>query len=145
MTGSAPARIRAQFQVSETALVRALAHLDRIKVIDLLPGNRVRLRVSRNMRWRPDGPLARRFRAQALDDFFARSFTQPLEKIRFLAGELTPASIGVLQKKLDLVAAEFAELLELDSASAQRERRHVGLVTAIRPWTFPVVAGLARR
>jgi transcriptional regulator with XRE-family HTH domain len=145
LTGLSPARIRSQFEVTPAALVRALARLDRIKVIDLLPGDRVRLRVSRNMRWRPDGPLARRYRTQAIGDFFGGAFAQPMDKIRFLAGELTPSSIGVLQKKLDLVAAEFAELLELDASAGARERRNVGLVLAIRPWTFPVVAELKRR
>lgn len=145
LTGSTPARIRAQFDVGEAELVGALARLDRLRIIDLMPGNRVRLRVARNMRWRPDGPLSRRYRTQAIGDLFASSFAQPLEKIRFLAGELTPASIGVLQKKLDAIAAEFTELLELDAGAAARERRNVGLVLAIRPWTFPVVAALRRR
>ncbi len=145
LTGSTPARIRTQFEIGEAELVGALAQLDRLRIIDLLPGNRVRLRVARNMRWRPDGPLSRRYRAQAIGDLFASSFTQPLEKIRFLAGELTPASIGLLQKKLDLIAAEFSELMELDAGATPRERRNVGLVLAIRPWTFPVVAELRRR
>jgi transcriptional regulator with XRE-family HTH domain len=145
LTGSTPARIRSQFEIGEAEMVGALAQLDRLRIIDLLPGNRVRLRVARNMRWRPDGPLSRRYRAQAIGDLFASSFAQPLEKIRFLAGELTPASIGLLQKKLDLVAAEFSELMELDAGASPRERRNVGLVMAIRPWTFPVVAELRRR
>jgi transcriptional regulator with XRE-family HTH domain len=145
LTGSTPARIRGQFEIGEAELVGALAQLDRLRIIDLLPGNRVRLRVARNMRWRPDGPLSRRYRAQAIGDLFASSFAQPLEKIRFLAGELTPASIGLLQKKLDLIAAEFSELMELDAGASPRERRNVGLVMAIRPWTFPVVAELRRR
>ncbi|MBY0440305.1 MAG: helix-turn-helix domain-containing protein [Burkholderiales bacterium] len=145
LTGSTPARIRTQFEIGEVELVGALAQLDRLRIVDLMPGNRVRLRVARNMRWRPDGPLSRRYRAQAIGDLFASSFAQPLEKIRFLAGELTPASIGLLQKKLDLIAAEFSELMELDAGASPRERRNAGLVMAIRPWTFPVVAELRRR
>ena len=145
LSGMTPARIRTQYEVSEAVVLRALARLDRIKVIDLLPGNRVRLRVSRNMRWRPDGPLARRYRAQAIGDFFAVSFVQPMEKIRFLVGELTPSSIGVLQRRIDSIAAEFTEFLELDAAADARERRNVALVLAIRPWTFPVLGELRRR
>jgi transcriptional regulator with XRE-family HTH domain len=145
LTGSTPARIRAQYDIAEVELVGALAQLDRLRIIDLLPGNRVRLRVARNMRWRPDGPLSRRYRTQAIGDLFGSSFTQPLDKIRFLAGELSPASIGLLHKKLDGIAAEFSELMELDAGAPPRERRNVGLVLAIRPWTFPVVAELRRR
>jgi transcriptional regulator with XRE-family HTH domain len=145
LTGVTPSRIRSQYEVSEPMLIGALAQLDRLKIIDLLPANRIRLRVPNNMRWRPDGPLSRRYRTQAIGDFFSSSFVQPLDRIRFLVGELSPGSIGMLQKKLDSLAAEFSEMLELDAASGPRERRNVGLVLAIRPWTFPVVSVLKRR
>jgi hypothetical protein len=72
-------------------------------------------------------------------------FTQPLHKIRILAGELSPASIGLLHKRLDGIAAEFSELMELDAGAPPRERRNVGLVLANLPWTFPEVAELRRR
>ncbi len=44
--------IAAYYQVEELEGVQLLAHLDRIKFIDLLPGNRVKLLTSRNFRWR---------------------------------------------------------------------------------------------
>ena len=36
--------------------VRKLAALDRLKIIDLLPGNRIRLRLATHFSWLPDGP-----------------------------------------------------------------------------------------
>ena len=48
-----------QFRFKETDLIRKLAQLDRLKFIELLPKNRIKLLVSRNFNWHPDGPIQR--------------------------------------------------------------------------------------
>lgn len=50
-----------EYAISETECVRLLARLDRLRLIELQPGNRVRLLVARNFRWIPGGPIERFF------------------------------------------------------------------------------------
>src|SRR5919109_5036950 len=56
------------FDVAECT--RLLARLDRLKFIELLPGNRVRLLVSRTFAWLPDGPIQHFFNDRAHTEFF---------------------------------------------------------------------------
>ena len=54
-------RILQHYQLSEPRLIQLLARLDRMGLIELLPGNRIKLRVARNFAWLPDGPIHRYF------------------------------------------------------------------------------------
>ena len=49
-------RILDRYRFTEPRLVGLLARLDRMGLIELLPGNRIRLRIARNFAWLPDGP-----------------------------------------------------------------------------------------
>ena len=51
------------------AIVEGDDILDRLKFIELLPGNRIRLLVSRAFAWIPDGPIQRLFKSQLSQDF----------------------------------------------------------------------------
>lgn len=144
LNGWSPSRIRSTYEIGEATLTRHLAALDRLRIIDYAPGDRVRLRVTRNLRWRSDGPLARKFKQQLLTDFFATTFTGPLHRIRFMTGDISAASSAIVQRKLEQLAAEFNELVTLDAA-AGADRRHTALVLATRPWSFSVVNTLKRR
>jgi len=48
------------YRLTRSELLRLFIRLDRLKVIELQPANRVRLLVSRRFSWRPAGPVARR-------------------------------------------------------------------------------------
>jgi DNA-binding Xre family transcriptional regulator len=45
------------YKFTEAQLVGHLAHLDRLRIVDLLPGNRIRVRLARNFTWRKSGPF----------------------------------------------------------------------------------------
>ena len=49
--------ILSYFNIEEPDAVRCLARLDRLKIIDLLPGNRIKLLISPNFHWIENGPL----------------------------------------------------------------------------------------
>ena len=46
----------------------------RLRIVDLLPNNRIRLIVARNFSWLPDGPIQRHFRGQLEANFFSSRF-----------------------------------------------------------------------
>ena len=54
----------AAYRLSEAECLQRLLRLDRLHVISLLPGNRIRLNVSRDFDWLVDGPIRQYFREQ---------------------------------------------------------------------------------
>ncbi len=62
------------YRFSEREALRYLLQLDRLKVIELQPGNRVRLLVSRHFSWRVAGPVQRYIHQKILREFLGGSF-----------------------------------------------------------------------
>ena len=67
-------RIVQHYQLSEPRLIQLLARLDRMGLIELLPGNRIKLRVARNFAWLPGGPIHRYFRGPRAERLLVGSF-----------------------------------------------------------------------
>jgi transcriptional regulator with XRE-family HTH domain len=113
---------------------RLLARLDRLKFIELMPNNRVRLLVSRAFGWIPDGPIQRFFKEQAQGDFFGSSFDGENELMVLANGALSRPSIAALLARLRKTAAEFSEMRGDDAALPSTERSPITLLLAARPW-----------
>jgi len=128
------------YEIEELEGVRLLAHLDRIKFIDLLPGNRVKLLTSRNFRWRKNGAIERLFNQQIRKEFFQSNFTKPQETMKFSGSMLSRASILIMHRKLEKLVNEFNELAKQDSKLPFEERLGCSVVGAIRPWEFSLFA-----
>jgi len=137
--------ILAEYALSEPELVRMLVRLDRLRVIELAPGNRVRLRCPKSLAWRPGGAVWAMHERRVLEEFFGAEFADARAHRRFEVRELSPASLAVLHRRLDKLAAEFNELAEMDSVLRPSERVSVGVVAACRPWTFSISSALRRR
>lgn len=45
------------YDISESEGVQLLAKLDRMRIIELLPGNRVKMMISKNFQWIDNGPI----------------------------------------------------------------------------------------
>ncbi|MBS0408221.1 MAG: helix-turn-helix transcriptional regulator [Proteobacteria bacterium] len=131
-----------RFTVPEYTLL--MTRLDRMGVIELLPGNKYRVRTARNFRWRRGGPMERMFRLKLLPDFFSREFVQPNETLLLLSGMCTPASAAILQRKLEELAAQFDALMAHDAALPIEQRFGVSLVLGQRPWKLKLFDPLLR-
>jgi DNA-binding Xre family transcriptional regulator len=136
------AQIRGEFGLSEPETVLLLARLDRLRLIELLPGNRTRLRVPRDFAWRHDGPVLKRHARSAMIEFLRGDFAKDEAVLRLEIKELGTASLALLRRRLERLVAEFNELAELDAALPGDRRRGVGLVLAMRPWTFSLMQTL---
>ena len=79
--------------------MRLLARLDKLGIIDLLPNNKIRVRVAPDFSWLPGGPIQQYFRAQLRNDFFNSRFDGEREKMSMVSGMLWPESFKALQKK----------------------------------------------
>ena len=139
-----PDEIVAQYHLSRAECVRLMAQLDRLRLIDLLAENAVRLRTARQVNWRRGGPIRRTYQDTVLDEFFGEGFERAGELFRFEAKELSAASREVVRRKLERLVQEFNELADIDSALKPSERDSVGLVIGLRPYVLSLFTRLKR-
>lgn len=134
----------AVYQLTEAEALQKLLHLDRLHLIALMPGNRIRLNVARDFDWLPDGPIRAYFRTEGLDDFLGSRFERQDETLTFTHAMLTESALARMQAELRQLRARFAELHEESLASPLPKRRGSGLLLALREWEPAAFAGLRR-
>jgi len=135
----------AHYTVSKTECIRLLARLDRLRIIDLLPNNRIRVIVGRNFSWRPDGPFQRHFRDQLEADFFTSRFDGRSEHLAFESGMLSRNSNAAIQQRMRRLESEFTELHNQDAQLPLEERFGTSLLVAMRPWIPEIFKKMQRR
>jgi transcriptional regulator with XRE-family HTH domain len=133
------------FAISRNELTLAYAKLARLKLIDWGPGERARLRVPKDFRWRAGGPVKKAYGRRVTQEFLQGRFDAPLEMLRFETRELSVESAAVLKRRLERLVAEFNDLAELDTRTKSPRGVGVALLVACRPWQFSVVNALKRR
>ena len=116
------ADIISHYRISETDCIRCLAKLDRLKLIDLLPENRIK----------------RFFEKQIQGQFLRSSFSSESEQRLFLFGLLGDASTQTLINKMHALAREFTELHRQDARLPLQKRHNIGFMLALRPWELEV-------
>jgi hypothetical protein len=124
----------ALFELDAAECTRLLARLDRLKFIELMPGNRIRLLVSRAFAWIPDGPIQRFFKENGVGDYFRSSFAGEDELMVLANGALSRPSMSALFARLRKTAAEFSAMRSDDATLPSSERSPITLLLAARPW-----------
>lgn len=137
--------IVAQYEFTRPQVFSLLRKLDGIGVLDLLAGDQVRMKVSRNLRLRRRGPIELAYGRAVVGEFLRPEFDQVGGMFRFEFRELSNASTEVLKRKLERLADEVHEFAELDSMLPSTERQTIGVAVGLRPWTVSMVSGLPRR
>lgn len=136
--------IVATYSLTEAECIQRLAQLDRLRLIVLLPGNRVRLNVARDFDWRVRGPIRRFFREQGLHDFMGSDFAQDNEMMAFSHAMLTDAAIAKVLGELRKLRQRFAELHEESLTAPLARRRGCGMLLAMRAWEIAAFGELRR-
>lgn len=126
--------VLAQFSFTEPQWTSLLVKLDRLGIIELMPGNRARPLTARNFRWRRSGPMERYFREHLLSDYFADAFDGEQDGLFLLSGSLSVDGVRQMRERLEEVVREFDALLIRDAALSPKERIGVSLVLAQKPW-----------
>lgn len=124
------------YKFTEHECVQKLARLDRLKIIELLPKNRIKLLVAPNFNWRKNGPIHRFFVTTIEKELFNAGFDKPDHKLMVLNGMLSSPSNGELQKKIERLAREFDQLNNADAGLVLAERQGYTLVIALRNWQY---------
>jgi len=136
--------IKQHYDIEEHEGTQLLAHLDRIKFIDLLPGNRIKLLTSRNFRWRKNGAIEKLFNQHIRKEFFQSRFAKSEECMQFGSALVSRSTLLQMHQKIERLVGEFNELALQDASLPFEERIGCSFVGAIRPWEFSLFAQFRR-
>ena len=134
--------IVSEFRLGAAHITSYFARLERLRLIDWRPGNRARLRVPKHYVWRTGGPLRKAYGLRVVTEFMRARFDAPHDAFHFEAQELSAESAIVVKRRLDRVAAEINELVEIDAATPAKKRVTLGVLLACRPWSISIVHAL---
>ena len=122
------------YRLSDAECIKYLLQLDTLRIIDLLPGNRIRLNVSRDFDWLPSGPIRQYFQSRGISDFLQSNFAQDEETMAFVHGMFTDQALAQILDELRRLRKKFAELHEESLSAPLSKRRGIGLLLAMRGW-----------
>lgn len=136
--------ILSYYNLSYHECLQKLVVLDKMKLIELLPNDRFKLRISQNFRWLPNGPIKQFFQKHLQNDFLDSQFVANNEFFNLTFGMLTDESNAVLQRKLRQLADNFSELSIEDVPHGFNKRHRSVLLLALRPWSPKLFEELKR-
>lgn len=128
------AEIVESYRVTNSECIKYLLRLDKLRIIDLLPGNRIRINVSRDFEWLPYGPIKHYFQDHGQGDFLTSQFDLEDEALAFVHGMFTDQALAQMLAELRQLRKKFAELHEESLSAPLSKRSGVGLLLATRRW-----------
>lgn len=122
------------YQLTPAEGIKYLLRLDKLRLIDLLPGNRIRIIVARDFDWLPRGPIAQYFQTRGLNDFLKSGFAGEDEAMVFVHGMFSDQALAKIQDEMRRLRQKFAELHGESLSAPMSKRRGIGLLLAMRGW-----------
>lgn len=136
--------IVATYRLSRAECLKRLLVLDRMGLIALLPGDRIRLKVARNFDWLPDGPIRRHFIVRNLADYVDSRFDGEGEQMALAFGMLSASARAELQGELRRLAKRLSDLHQGCAALPLAQKQGVALLMSMRAWEPASFAALRR-
>ena len=125
-----------RYDIARGDAFRYLRRLDRMKIVEVLPGDRVRLLIANNFAWRKNGAIERFFNERVQTDFFRHSFASD-GAIRIAKnGMLSAKAQAQLREKLKAIGELFDDTTWDERKMPASERHGTTLVLAMRQWIF---------
>ena len=132
------------YRLTEAEGIRALVQLDRIGIVELRPGNRYRLKLSKTFRWRPHGPVMDYFREHAVLDYFGGGFDAAGEGLLLVHGSISSALAPAFFERLQRVAQDFAQQHLADQKLDDAALESYTLLLAMRRWELAAFTAMRR-
>lgn len=132
------------YQITEHECIRLLARLDKLKMLQLLPGNKYKLLIAQDFRWIPGGPLERFMSRDVIVEFMVGDFSQEQAFRFYMRGSYSTASAALIKNRLNQLTQEAAALNQSDAKLPLDKRQHLGLLLAMRPWELKMFEAMKR-
>lgn len=132
------------YQITEHECIRLLARLDKLKMLQLLPGNKYKLLIAQDFRWIPGGPLEQFMSSDVIVEFMEGDFSQEQAFRFYMRGSYSAASAALIKNRLNQLTQEAAALNQADAKLPLDKRQHLGLLLAMRPWELKMFEAMKR-
>jgi DNA-binding Xre family transcriptional regulator len=137
-------QMTAAYRLSAAEVIKYLAQLDRVGIIELKAGNRYRLKVDKTFRWRPHGAVMQYFREHVVLDYFGGGFEREDESLQLVHGTISRALASSFVERLQRLAQDFARQHQTDQKLKPAEVEGYTLVLAMRGWELEAFKRLRR-
>ena len=132
------------YRIAQTELIQCLAKLDRLKIIDLLPNNHIKLRIDENFRWLRYGPIERFYEKTIQKEFLSKGFDAQDNPRIFANFMLSEKSQAIVAQRLKLFSDEITQLHRQDRDLPLGKRQSISVLLAMREWDFSVFRTYAK-
>ena len=138
------AEILDRYEITGVEGITYLARLDRMRLIELLPGNRVKALIATNFTWHPNGPIEQFFRKEVQGPFFNADFTED-GCIRLVKnGDISAVARQQILERLYHIGQMFDDTVIEERKLPLDQRQGTTMVLAVRHWIFDAFAKLER-
>lgn len=110
INGYSFADILAKYRLEEPELIGLFTRLDRLDIIELLPGNRYRLKLSPDFNWQPNGPIQRFFIESLVAEYMVGEMKSSDSHMHLVWGMLSPESGVELEQKIRRLIDDYVHL-----------------------------------
>lgn len=126
-----------RYKITEVEGIRYLAKLDRMRLIELLPGNRAKPLIATNFHWHPNGPIEMFFRKEVQGPFFNANFNEKEGNLRLVKnGDISATARQQLLERLNNIGQLFDDTVIEERKLPLAQRQGTTMVLAIRHWMF---------
>ena len=131
------------YSISNVDIQKYLIALDKNKLIELLPHNKVKKIFNSQLRFRRDGPLAKNLKAKVKANFLDSDFNKENEHLSVLSINLSNTDFAELRSQFLKISRE--QSAQSDNRSLRHAAEEYGVVMAVRPWPTPFMQALKLR
>jgi len=117
---------------------RHLTTLDKLRIIELLPENRVRILLSSDFEWIKGGPIQTFFENTVQGNFFNSDFSGDGELRLVVNGWMSVQNVNAFHESMRRLAREFDQHKQFDKHAPADQRKGTTMVLAIRPWALEI-------
>jgi transcriptional regulator with XRE-family HTH domain len=145
LNGRSVSDVAERLGMSPRATRNTLSQLASAGLLETGKGNKVVMHARLPIAWRADGPVRNLYERQVRAEFLKSEFAARNEALNFHSAELSHASVRILLRKMDKLAADFADLSALDVALPSKDKISVAMLLAARPWVFSMFSAYRAR
>jgi len=131
-------RVMSTYELDPHQAQQHLTLLDRMKIIELLPENRVRNLLSPDFEWIQGGPIQLLYEGTLQGFFFNSKFSGEGELRLVVNGWMSLENISAFHDNMRRLVREFEMQKRFDKNTPAEKRRGTTLVLAIRPWAVEI-------
>lgn len=124
--------ILGKYRIEEPELIGLFTKLDKLNIIELLPGNRYRLKLSPDFTWQPKGPIQRFFIESLVSEYMVGEMQGADNYMHLIWGMLSRESVLELEQKIRRLIDDYMHLTAHDRRLPMSEKHTSGLLVLFK-------------